>query len=147
MSQTPLSDAMTAHTDSPTPESYDRFVTLFRASTVGVMADNLPTSEGRTSTISDGSLTIAGTTHGDGRTRIMTYADPEYFLRAFGPRFNAGLSGEDVLRMAAAAPDGHGILVNCATREISLLISQETAQALCAPPTVGAPRRPWWKRR
>ncbi|GAA2398799.1 hypothetical protein Cme02nite_07610 [Catellatospora methionotrophica] len=147
MTETPLSDAMTAHADSGTPESYDRFIALFRASTVGVLSDNLPEPEGRTSVTSAGDIRVSSTAYGDGRDRIMTFADPEVFLRTYGPRFNAGIAGEVLLRMAAASPNGHGVLVNCATREISLLISKETAQALCAPPGDALPRRPWWKRR
>ncbi|GIG00804.1 hypothetical protein [Catellatospora citrea] len=147
MTDTPLSDALVAHAEVQNAETFERFVTLFRVSMVGVMSDNLPPSEGNTAVMSDGSLRIASTSYHDGRSRIMTYADPEAFLRTYGPRFNAGLRGEDVLRMAAAAPDCHGILVNCATREISQVISKEMAQALVAPVAADTPRRPWWRRR
>jgi hypothetical protein len=148
MTETPLSDALVAHAVSPDAATFERFITLFRTSTVGVMTSMMMRREGRADIVSDGRLTVASTSHGDGLSRIMTFADPEVFLRVFGPRFDAGISGEVVLRMAADGPDCHGILVNCATREISQLISKETAQALCgAAPAADPPRRSWWKRR
>ncbi|WP_155373812.1 SseB family protein [Catellatospora vulcania] len=146
MTDTPLSDALVAHAEDPNPETFDRFATIFRASMVGVMSDKMMAARGA-AVVSGGRLTIASTSFNDGRSRILTFADPEVFLRTYGPRFDAGLRGEDVLRMAAGAPDCHGILVNCATREIAQVISKEMAQALIAPPAAAPPPRPWWKRR
>jgi hypothetical protein len=120
MSDTPLSDVMTEHAETQTPESYGRFLALFRAATVGIVA----------SETADGDLGAGRTAHGDGRSRILAYADPEAALRTFGPRFNAGLSGEILLQMAATDDDCDGILVNSAIREISLIIDRSTAKSL-----------------
>ncbi|WP_346125326.1 hypothetical protein [Micromonospora coerulea] len=148
MSDTPLSDVMTEHAETKTPESYERFLALFRASSIGVVAIGAPAQDADGRFIAGGDLGAGRTTHGDGRPRVLAYADPEAALRNFGPRFNAGLSGEVLLQMAAADPDCEGILVNSAIREISLIISKPTVQSLLTPNITEAPgRRPWWKRR
>lgn len=147
MSETPLSDVMSEHAETKTPESYDRFLRLFRASTVGIVATGVP-ADAAHGHFASGNLGAGRTTHGDGRPRVLAYADPEAALRNFGPRFNAGVSGEVLLQMAAADPDCEGVLVNSAICEISLVVSKPTAQSLMTPATTEAPGpRPWWKRR
>ncbi|MFF4888304.1 hypothetical protein [Micromonospora chersina] len=148
MSDTPLSDVMTEHAETGTQESYGRFLELFRASTIGIVAIGTPSQDPDGGFRADGNLGAGRTTHGDGRARILAYADPEAALRNFGPRFNAGLAGEVLLQMAAADPDCEGILVNSAIREISLTISRPTARTLLTTTVTEAPGpRPWWKRR
>ncbi|MFG2058395.1 hypothetical protein ACGFI9_30665 [Micromonospora sp. NPDC048930] len=148
MSDTPLSDVMAEHAETRTPESYERFLTLFRASVIGIVATGTASQDPQGQLRTDGNFGAGGTTHGDGRRRILAYADPEAALRNFGPRFNAGLSGEVLLQMAAADPECEGILVNSATQEISLIIGKPTVRSLLAPTTTEAPgRRRWWNRR
>lgn len=130
MSATPLSDAITEHAETNTPDSYDRFLALFRASTIGIVAVGTPMQDSQSQIRADGSLGAGRTTYGDGRPRILAYADPEAALRNFGPRFNAGLSGEVLLQMAAVDSESEGILINSATREISLIIEKSTAWSL-----------------
>ena len=138
---------MTEHAETDAPESYGRFLALFRASTIGIVAIGTPSQDPHGRFGADG-LGAGRTTHGDGRPRVLAYADPEAALRNFGPRFNAGVSGEVLLQMAAADSDCEGILVNSAVREISLIISKPTARSLLTPTMNEAPgRRPWWKRR
>ncbi|MFI5926584.1 SseB family protein [Micromonospora sp. NPDC051543] len=147
MSETPLSDVMSEHAEAKTPESYERFLRLFRSSTVGIVATGVD-AHGAQVQFADGNLGAGSTTHGDGRTRLLAYADPEAALRNFGPRFNAGVSGEVLLQMAATDPDCEGVLVNSAIYEISLVISKSAAESLLTPTTTRAPgRRPWCKRR
>ncbi|MCP2329372.1 hypothetical protein HDA40_007879 [Hamadaea flava] len=129
MSQTPLSDAISDLVAGSVPDAYDRFLAVFRVSTVGVMMNGTPVPDGRGGFVAGGDMTVGSTQHG-GRTRILAYADPEIFLRTYGPQFNAGLSGEVLLQMAAGSADGDGILVNCATSETSVAIDRATAQAL-----------------
>ncbi|TWJ28459.1 hypothetical protein JD81_01963 [Micromonospora sagamiensis] len=121
---------MSEHAETKTPESFERFLSLFRTSTVGIIATGVPTHAMHGHFIADGNLGAGKTTHGDGRPRVLAYADPEAALRNFGPRFNAGLPGEVLLRMAATDPRCEGVLVNSAIREISLIISKSTAQSL-----------------
>ncbi|MET7808866.1 hypothetical protein [Micromonospora chersina] len=147
MSETPLSDVMSEHAETKTTESYERFLRLFRASTVGIVATGVPAHDAH-GYVADGNLGAGRTTHGDGLPRVLAYADPEAALRNFGPRFNAGLSGEVLLQMAATDPDCEGVLVNSAICEISLVVSKSTAQSLLTPTGTEAPGpRRWWKRR
>jgi hypothetical protein len=120
---------MAEHSDSRSPESYQRFLALFRASVIGIAARGAVTRDAQGQTVANG-LGAGKTTYGDGRQRLLAFADPEAFLRNFGPQFNGGVAGEVLLRMAAGDPDCEGILVNSATREISLIISKTTAQSL-----------------
>ncbi|BCJ77006.1 hypothetical protein CS0771_65500 [Catellatospora sp. IY07-71] len=146
MSQTPLSDVIRELAAGSAPDAYDRFVAIFRASTVGVMMDGAPAPDGRGGfVVRGGGVTVRSTGHGGG-TRILAYADPEVFLQNYGPKFNAGLSGEVLLQMAAGAADSDGILVNCATSEISAVINRATARSLTAAVEEPARRR-WWQRR
>jgi len=127
-SQTPLSDVMAAHAESGTQDSYDRFVALFRESVVGVAIEGMPEPDEQGNLVSDGDLSAHMTTHGDGLSRLVAYADPEAFLVNYGPQFNAGLLGEVLLGMAASDPDCAGVLVNSATQEISLVIAKPVSQ-------------------
>ena len=132
MTQTPLSDVMAEHAQTGSQQSYDRFVELFRRSVVGIMVDGLPDvadeqQEGeqqQEEVIADGEMSARSTTHGDGLSRILAYADPEVFLVNYGPRFNAGVPGEILLGMAASDPECEGVLVNSATQEVSLVIAK-----------------------
>jgi hypothetical protein len=131
MTDTPLSDVMSMHADTTSPESYDRFITLFRSSTIGIVATGIPEQPDH-QVVANGTVGAGMTTHGDGRRRILAYADPEVALRNFGPRFNAGLPGEVLLQMCVDEPDCTGILVNSAIHEISLIISQSTTVSAIA---------------
>ena len=128
MSDTPLSDAMAEHAETGSGESYDRFIALFRTSVVGIAIEGMPVPDEHGNLVSDGEVSAYMTKHGDGRSRIVAYADPEAFLVNFGPRFNAGVPGEVLLGMAASDPDCAGVLVNSATQEISLVIAKPVPQ-------------------
>lgn len=119
---------MGAHAETGTGDSYDRFIALFRTSVVGIAIEGMPVPDDEGHLVSDGEISAYMTTHGDGRSRIVAYADPEVFLVNFGPRFNAGVPGEVLLGMAASDPDCEGVLVNSATQEISLVIAKPMPQ-------------------
>lgn len=138
MSDTPLSDVMAEHSDTRSPESYERFVALFRASVVGIVAAGPVVFDEQGRSVAGRNLTAGKTTHGDGLARVLAYADPEAALRNFGPRFNAGVEGEALLQMAVTYADCEGILLNSATDEISLIIDRATAQSLLVRPTTEA---------
>lgn len=121
---------MAEHSDTRSPESYERFLELFRASVIGIVAVGAVRQGAHGQPVAGSSLGARRTTHGDGRSRLLAYADPEAALRNFGPRFNAGIAGEVLLRMVASDTECEGILVNSATQEISLIISRPTAQSL-----------------
>ncbi|MGN9766573.1 hypothetical protein ACTMS2_15615 [Micromonospora sp. SD12] len=133
MSETPLSDIMSEHAETKTPESYERFLELFRNSMLGIVATGALGHAPQGHLATDGSLSAGRTTYGDGRPRVLAYADPEAALINFGPRFNAGVSGGVLLQIAARDPDCEGILVNSGVREICLTISKSTAQDMLMP--------------
>lgn len=125
---------MAEHSVARSPESYGRFLALFRASVIGIVAIGaVHNAHGQS--VAGSNVGAGKTTHGDGRPRLLAYADPEAALRNFGPRFNVGVAGEVLLRMVASDDDCEGILVNSATQEISLIISRPTAQSLVSQST------------
>jgi SseB protein N-terminal domain len=125
MSESPLSDALAAYAGNRTDENWDRFIGVFRNAIVGAVGSGPADAEGR----SGAGFGLGRTTHGDGRPRILTFADPPVYARTFGRRFNVGVPGSVLLEMAAGDPDCAGILVNSATGETSVVISQEAAEA------------------
>jgi hypothetical protein len=121
---------MAEHSDTRSPESYERFLGLFRASVIGIVSVGAARQDAQGQLVTGSNFGVRRTTHGDGRSRLLAYADPEAALRNFGPRFNAGVAGEVLLRMVASDAECEGILVNSATQEISFIISRPTAQSL-----------------
>jgi hypothetical protein len=129
VSDTPLSDLMVEHSDTSSSDSYSRFLTLFRDSVVGVVGLGTVTHDAQGLPVTGSGFAVGRTVHGDGRARILTFADPDTAARTPGSQCNAGVPGRVLLQMAAEDPDCEGILINCATRQISLVISKETAQS------------------
>jgi hypothetical protein len=127
MSDSPLSDALAAYAADRTDESWARFVAVFRVSIVGAVGSGPVDAEGR----SRPGFGVGRTTHGDGRPRILTFADPPVYARTFGQEFSVGVPGSVLLEMAAGDPECAGILVNSATARTSVVISREAAEAAC----------------
>jgi len=132
VTDTPLSDLMAEHADTQSPESYARFLALFRDSVVGIVAigEVVEDSQGRSA--AGDNLAAGRTTHGDGKPRLLAYADPEVAASRPDAQVNAGIAGRVLLQMAVGDPDCVGILVNSATGPISLVISDAEAEALVA---------------
>ncbi|MFI1995265.1 hypothetical protein [Actinoplanes sp. NPDC020271] len=138
MIATPLSDVMAEHADAGSPESYGRFLRLFADSVVGIVGVSTTPDDGP-GLLSVGELGAGRTSYGDGQLRILTFADPEIASRTPGSQCNAGISGQVLLQMAVVDPGCVGILVNCATRPISLIITKEAAQELLEGTTTAEP--------
>jgi len=132
MSDTPLSDLMAEHADTKSPESYARFLALFRDSVVGIVAIGEVVEDAHGRSAAGDNLAAGRTTHGDGKPRLLAYADPEVATQRPDAQVNAGVSGQVLLRMAVGDPECVGILVNSATGPISLVISDAEAEALVA---------------
>jgi hypothetical protein len=111
---------MVEHTGTNTAETYARFVARFQQSVVGIVGLEQP----------DGAMAAGQSTHGDGEPRLIAFADPEVASQIPGSQCNAGLPGQVLLDMAAADPESAGILVNCATQPISVIISRASALTL-----------------
>ncbi|MGW0591814.1 SseB family protein [Streptosporangium sp. NPDC002607] len=130
MTDTPLSDVMDAHVQANTAETYAAFVEMFRNSVIGIIGVGLLEPDGRAGE----GFSASQTTHGDGRPRILTFADPEVASQAPGSQCNVGIPGAVLLRMAAEDPSCEGILVNSATKLISIIISRASASAIAQGP-------------
>ena len=130
---------MAEHADAGGQESYGRFLRLFAGSVVGIVGVGAMPHDrpGQPPTV--GGFGAGRTTYGDGRSRILTFADPEIASQVPGSQCNAGIPGQVLLQMAVVDPDCVGILVNCATRPISLLITKEAAQELLEGTTTADP--------
>jgi hypothetical protein len=128
MTATPLSDLMTEHTDTSSAETYNRFLTLFAESVVGIVGIGPAKHDAQGQSVTVAGFGAGRTTYGDGQARILAFADPDVASRTPGSQCTAGLPGEVLLQMAVADPDCTGILVNCATRPISLVINKQTAE-------------------
>jgi SseB protein N-terminal domain len=119
----PLSDAMHTHVQANTAETYAAFVELFRNSVIGIVGVGAVDEGDR----AGADFTAAQTTHGDGKPRLLTFADPEVASQVPGSPCNAGVAGAVLLQMVADDPSVEGILVNSATEPISIIISREAA--------------------
>jgi len=103
---------------------------MFRSSVIGIVGIGPLAPDGRT-----GEGFAAGkTTHGDGRSRILAFADPAVASQTPGSPCNAGIPGAVLLRMAADDPTCEGILVNSATRLISVIIDRDSVSAFAPGP-------------
>ncbi|GAB7038669.1 MULTISPECIES: hypothetical protein [Catenuloplanes] len=127
MSDSPLSDALAAYAGDRTDENWAHLIGVFRNSIVGAVGSGPVAADGT----SGAGFGVGRTTHGDGRPRILTFADPPVYARTFGRRFNVGVPGSVLLEMAAGDLDCAGILINSAISETSVVISREAAVAAC----------------
>jgi hypothetical protein len=59
VSDSPLSDIMNEHAATRSPESYERFLALFRACTVGIAASGTPVTDASRRLVAGGDLTAA----------------------------------------------------------------------------------------
>ena len=145
MSNTLLSTLMTQVYNRPDDGNlYYQFVVAFSRSVVGVMAVGVPVGvAGRFESTSEHPLSLGQSVTPDGRSVLLTFADPLVFSQRYGKRFNAEMSGIDVLRTAGANPDCEGLQVNSALSETSIIITREMALAVLGAET--AIHKPWWK--
>ena len=142
----PLSELMDLAVDSD--ESYFEFLQEFRRSNLGVIAQGSPAGKaGPVQSTAENPISLGSTEDTEGRSVLLAFADPPAFAQRFGMQFNAAISGEALLQTALSSPSCHGIRVNSAKRELSLIIDRKTVQRLLrggAAPAQGS-RKPWWK--
>src|SRR5262249_6554497 len=92
-------------------------------------------------------LSLGMSTDGEGHSMVLVFADPPAFIKNFGRRFNAEMVGEAALQTAVYHHDCHGVRVNSAKAEISILIGRQEAVPLLGSKHAAAASsgRPWWK--
>lgn len=147
MSDTPLSDLIDLAAGSD--RQYWAFLVAFRRSGLGVKVIGAPPGTAGTVKTTDQSLSLGNSETPDGHPVILAFADPAAFIQRFGMQFNAKISGRELMGTVLHNPDCHGILVNSAKREISILIGRDAIQRLrsgAVPPALEPERpKPWWK--
>jgi hypothetical protein len=149
MSDTPLSDLISALRDDPDGHLRAELHAVFMASILGLEAEGMPSNRapGETFEVGPGDqirMKLVGTP--DGRRMIKACADP----RAFAARYpdaaiTALMRGHHLLERMLKDPNLDGVLVCSAASFHSTPISRDDATRLLAPPeqTTPAPRRGW----
>lgn len=144
MSSAPLSALMAQLVSRRDEVSYYQFVGEFSCAVVGVVSVGVPEGiTGRVASTSRNPVTVGLSVTPEGQSVLLTFADPAVFIRRYGARFNAEMSGIDVFRTVEANPDCEGVQVNSALSETSLIIPREAALSMLRPEV--ATNKPWWK--
>lgn len=157
MIATPISDLMCTYQESLSIEHFDALVERLATTAVGVHLFGVAPPEAERNLVADGKgISLASTTHGDGKSRLVAFADPREFNRRFGPKCNGEMLGKTLFEVVLHNPDCHGILINSATSETSVVIprsdiemahsylcrSNEAAQEPVEQPM---PKPRWWQ--
>ena len=117
--EAPLSQLLETFATTGAPASYQKFLAAFRQAPLGVVATPKRSTNGEPS--------LGCSVDAQGRSRLLTFADPDAFQINYGDKFNAEMIGEDVLRTLDVHTDCVGIQVNSATDEVSLTIQRADA--------------------
>ncbi len=126
MSQHNLSDLIDSLHESWTAERFNMLLAKLKASSVGIIAINVPDHYlGKTVRTASEGVTLASTRHGDGKSRILAFAEPRDFVAKFGPKCNGEMLGAEVIKVVLHNPDCAGILLNSAKSEISIVIERD----------------------
>jgi tetratricopeptide (TPR) repeat protein len=146
---TPLSDLIEdLHFKPRTEDSFADFLQAFRYAVVGVIALGVPpATRGNVTSMPEHRISLGSSTDSEGHASVLAFADPDAFVRTFGTRFNATMSGETVLQTVVQNPACYGLQVNSAKTELSILIDRHTVVSLLAPDKAApaSSQRPWWK--
>lgn len=143
-SATPLSDLIAVHAAARSSRTWARFLAAFRQAKLGVVAEGPQGVAGEFTTTSERPVAVSLTEHGDGRPKVLAYADPREFAVRFGQPFNAEIGGEALLGTVLANPQCSGILVNSALDSMSVVIDRATVKTLVRSAD-HRPRKRWWR--
>jgi hypothetical protein len=128
-SATPLSDALVESSQSNDQRSYEFFVQAFARTKVGAVIFGAPDGfDGDIKATDTTRFHLGNTTDAHGKSMILTFADPKIFVRNYGGRCNGEILGIDVFKTVIANPQCEGVRVNCATAEISVIISRDVIE-------------------
>jgi hypothetical protein len=130
-------------------ELFAEFLRAFTKAHVGVIVVQAP--EGASGVVVSTRaqpIALGNSTHGDGKRRILAFADPQQFREKYGEKFNGEMVGLEVLNTAWSDQACEGVLVNGATSLQSVAIDREAVRwALAATKASSTPRqkKPWWR--
>ena len=146
---TPLSDLIEdIHFKSRTQNSFTDSLQAFRSAVVGVISLGVPQGTvGNFTSVPEHPISLGSSQDSNGHDVVLVFADPDAFVRTFGTRFNATMSGEAVLQTVIHNPACYGVRVNSAKAEISIIIDRDTAVSLldAGKAAPASSQRPWWK--
>ncbi|MDL5030630.1 hypothetical protein QRD43_01825 [Pelomonas sp. APW6] len=158
MSATPLSDLIRKFHQTRSREDFDAVVELCVRAPIGIVAVGVqPKAHEDVTIASDGNISLGNTTHGDGVSRLIAFADPREFRARFGNnKCNGEMLGAELFKTALHNHECAGVLLNCATEEISVPIPRsdiEDAIENLAPRSRQLhdvmeevpPKRKWWQ--
>jgi hypothetical protein len=112
---------------------FEALLARLHASPVGVLAGKNKPDEPIQATLLDGEpIALSSTTHGDGLRRIVAFAEPHEFVKRFGPRLNAEVSGKTLMEVVLENEGCHGIILNSATSANSITIGRNDIQRYCS---------------
>jgi hypothetical protein len=129
-------------------ELFKTFLRVFAASRLGVIVVSAPDGEaGEVISTKSQPFTLGSSAHGDGRSRILAFADPQLFRMQYGEKFNGEMSGVDILKTALANPHCEGVLVNGASSTHSVAVDRAAIRWVLAVGSVSSSpaQKPWWR--
>jgi len=110
----------------------------FLGSQLGIIVVNKPAGvAGKIVSTKSQPFTLGSTTHGDAKSRVLAFADPQAFRARFGEKFNGEMSGIDIFKTAEANSGCAGVLVNGALGLHSFAIDQAAIRWALAQQSVG----------
>ena len=150
MNQNSLSALIEALQAQPSRERFQHLLAAFSHSSVGIMALSVPKEQfGKTFKTEGEEVSLASSQHGDGKSRVLAFADPKEFIANFCQKFNAEMKGEEVFKVVLHNPACGGILLNSASSPISIPIEREDIQRFLQPRQAGGAaserKAAWWK--
>ncbi len=147
VSETPLSDRISALLERPCNEAFSAFAFAFLEATVGVEALGLPEGleNGEKYEVgADADVRLPRVESPDGHPRLRACADPAAFTLAFPEtKLTALMTGRQLLDLALRDDTLDGVLVCSARTSHSVPITRNDAVQLLG--AVLKPKRPWWR--
>jgi hypothetical protein len=150
MSETSLSDLITALLENANERAWANFHALFLVSELGIEATGLPSNRAPGETFQVGAsdrMTTKVVQTPDGRSMVKACADPHVFARRYpDAAITAGMRGRDLLEMVMKSPELDGVLVCSAVSFHSVPIGRADAERLLRRGRSEPEKaRPWWK--
>lgn len=145
MSDTPLSDHISALVGKTSDKLVSEFHTAFINSEVGLIVNNLPELEsGVTFTVSGNEITMDLVSDAEGNQLIKVCADPKVFENKFNVGINALMPGLKVIEMLLKTENLKGLLICSAASFHSYPIYLETAKKLASSNINKKVVKSWW---
>lgn len=145
MSETPLSDLISAFVSDQRPEALRAFHTALLSADLGVKVRGVPAGTVGTYRVAAGDdVRMVQVATPDGRIMLKACADPRAFAQRYDAAINATITGRRLLEMVREAPGVEGVLVCSAASLHSIPIGRAEIHALLSPEPA-SPRRPWWR--